>query len=189
MSAQHSIPFPLPTAADPVLVWGVESDYVLEQADQEPAFADVHRLEDVEGGALYRAEWSPHADVVQGIRDLDGTIIESVGTSEQWRFQVRAQDRDSFIQFQELFEAHGISVTLTGLYDLADRVEGEGRDLTPVQRETLIMAYREGYFERPRETTQEEIGEHFGISYRAVSDRLRRGIRNLIAQTLLPSER
>ena len=51
------------------------------------------------------------------------------------------------------------------------------------------MAYRAGYFEQPRETTQDELGECFGISHRAVPDRLRRGIRNLIAQTLLPAER
>ena len=169
--------------------WGVEPECVLEYAEREPAFAAVHQLEEVRAGALYRAEWSPHADVVQGIQGLDGTIIESVGTSEQWRFEIRAQDRDSFIQFQEVFEAHGISVTLTGLSDLADRIEADGRDLTPIQRETLMTAYREGYFEQPRETTQEELSEQFGISSRAVSDRFRRGIRNLIAETLLPSER
>ena len=170
-------------------VWGVEPACILEYANQEPAFAAVHQLEDVQDGALYRAEWSPHADLIQGIQGLDGTIIEAVGTSEQWRFEIRAQDRASFIQFQEIFEVHGISVTLTGLSDLAERVEADGRDLTPIQRETLIMAYREGYFEQPRETTQEELSEQFGISSRAVSERFRRGIRNLILETLLPSER
>lgn len=88
-----------------------------------------------------------------------------------------------------MFEAHGISVTITSLYDLAERVEGSSQVLTSAQRETLIVTYKERYFERPRETAQEELGEHFDILYFPVSDRLCRGVRNPIEEIFFPSQR
>lgn len=168
-------------------VWGARPEAFMEEARSEPNMKEIDLLDHVEGGALFRAEWTPDAELIQGIKQLDATIINATGTSDHWRFEVRTQDQEAFNHFQEIFQHHGIDVQLTRLYDLAELVEGDNRSLTPEQRETMITAYREGYFESPREITQTELGKHFDVSHRAVSDRLRRGFRNLIATSLLPS--
>ncbi|WP_436344006.1 helix-turn-helix domain-containing protein [Natronorubrum sp. FCH18a] len=168
-------------------VWGSEPEAFMDAAEAEPNVANVHLLDHVEDGALFRAKWSPNAELIRGIRRLDATIIEAVGTSEHWRFEVRTQEQDAFTDFQRIFDEQGISISLNRLYDLAEVVEGNHRSVTPEQRETLIAAYQDGYYEKPRQTTQEELGEQFDISYRAVSERLRRGNRNLIGDALLPS--
>lgn len=49
----------------------------------------------------------------------------------------------------------------------------------------LIKAVENGYYALPRGTTTNELGESFGISDQAVTERLRRGISNLVTNTLL----
>lgn len=168
-------------------VWGCEPEVFLEDAETEPNVANIELLSELTDGALFQAEWAPNAELIQGIKQLNATLIEAVGTADHWRFEVRTQDQSSFNEFQGIFEEEGISIELQRLYDLEQLVEGNYRSVTPEQRETLIAAYQEGYYEQPRQTTQEELGEQFDISHRAVSDRLRRGTQNLIGETLLPS--
>lgn len=168
-------------------VWGSEPELFMEAAEDEPDVAETRMLEEVENGALFRAEWSPTAEIISGLKDLEATIIDSEGTAERWKFEVRAEERERFIEFQQVFQEQGIAISLERLYDLADVVEGGQRTLTPKQRETLLTAYQEGYFEKPREVTQEELAEEFSVSPRAVSERLRRATRNLIETTLLPA--
>ncbi|WP_290816997.1 bacterio-opsin activator domain-containing protein [Halovivax sp.] len=170
-------------------VWGEDPAVFVDEAEREPNVANVELLERVEDGALFRAEWAPNAELIRGINRLDATVVEAVGTADRWRFEVRTQDRSAFTDFQDLFEAQGIAIDLIRLYDLAELVEGTHRSVTPEQRETLIAAFRAGYYEDPRETTQAELGERFDVSHRAVSDRLRRGTRNLVGDALVPSGR
>lgn len=168
-------------------VSGCEPDEFMEYAENESEVAETRLLEQVEHVALFRAEWRPNADVIRGLKELDVTIVEAVGTAEHWRFEVRTEDRQTFAAFQETFEAKGIPITLDRLYNLEELINGEHRNLSPKQRETLLTAQQQGYFEKPRQITQDELAEQFGISRRAVSERLRRGVNNLISSTLLPS--
>ena len=168
-------------------VWGHDPEIFMDAAETEPEVKETRLLESVENGGLFRAEWSPDATIIKGFKQLAVTIVESEGTSDRWRFEVRAQDRNTFREFQEIFQDQGVPISLTRLYDLAELVEGDRQTLTPKQRETLLQAYQTGYFDKPRKVTQSELGEQLGVSYRAISERLRRGTRNLIAATLLPS--
>lgn len=167
-------------------VRGCEPDTFMEYAEGEPRVKDNRLLEKVDEVALSRAEWVLDAELINGLRELDVTIVESVGTADHWRFEVRTEDRDLFVAFQEVFEQQGIPISLNRLYDLEDLIEGDHRNLTADQRETLLTAYREGYFHRPQESTQADLAEQFDVSRRAISERLRRGTRNLVAATLLP---
>jgi predicted DNA binding protein len=47
-----------------------------------------------------------------------------------------------------------------------------------------VTAYKEGYFEEPRTTSLEELGDILDISPTAVGGRLRRGMAALIETTL-----
>lgn len=167
-------------------VWGPNPDRFVEYAARERDLADVELLERVENGALFRAEWIPDASLIHGIKRLDATIIEATGTAERWQIELRARERDTLNEFRELFQHQGVSVHLNYVYDVAELVDGDTGPITPEQRETLLRAHRKGYFDQPREVTQEELAEYFDISRRAISDRLRRGVRNLVEASLLP---
>ena len=57
--------------------------------------------------------------------------------------------------------------------------------VTAPQREALILAVREGYYDLPRETNTTELGDQLGISDQAVTERLRRGIGTLVRNLLM----
>lgn len=166
--------------------WVFDGDVeaVFEHLRAEPGIDDVAVLAEVDHRALFQAEWTPEAETIQGIKTLRATILEARGTAAEWLFQVRAESRERLSAFQQLFTEQGIPVEVCRIYNFAELVE-TGRPLTPDQRETLVAAYEHGYFDQPRRVTQEDLGERFGISGRAVSNRLRRGVRNLIASTIL----
>jgi len=168
-------------------VHGCKPDEFMKYAKKEPEVEETRLLEQVDHVALFRAEWRPNADVIKGLKELDITIVEAVGTAEHWRFEVRTEDRDTFTAFRETFEAQGIPITLERLYSLDELLDGGYRNLSPKQRETLLTAQQRGYFEKPRRINQDDLAEEFDISRRAVSERLRRGTNNLISETLRPS--
>lgn len=55
-------------------------------------------------------------------------------------------------------------------------------ELTAKQRTALAAAVREGYFERPRQTSQAELAEQFDISKQAMARRLARAERAIFEQ-------
>lgn len=166
-------------------VWSEKVDDFVRNVRNEDGIAAIEVLEEVDHGALIRATWTPKAELVHAIKELSPTILEAEATAEEWSFRIRTDDRQSVATFQEVFASHGIPVTLDRVYDLSRLVEGRQYELTSDQRETLIRAYEEGYYEKPRGVTQQELGEQFGVTSRAISDRLRRGTANLVEKTLL----
>lgn len=167
-------------------VFGVEADEFVAHAVEESEIVDIDVIAQVTDGALLQVEWSIGADVIDAITEMDASIMEGTGTAEEWYFRVRAEDRAGFTQFREIFTRRDVSIQLNRLYNLADLLNQEHHSLTPEQRETLIAAFQYGYFDEPRQITQRELGELFDVSGRAISKRLRRGIRNLVASAIVP---
>jgi predicted DNA binding protein len=57
--------------------------------------------------------------------------------------------------------------------------------LTRAQREALGLAFDRGYFDVPRDGSLDEMATNLDISPQALSDRLRRGQRNLLEVALV----
>ena len=166
-------------------VWTDDVTTFVNNAQNDPEIADITVLEEVEHGALVRATWTPEADLIHAIKTLRATILEAHATAEEWTFRIRAEHQEGIATFQEIFTTHDIPVILDRLYDLSELVDDHRTVVTDEQRETLLAAYEQGYYERPREIDQQELGEQFDITSRAVSDRLRRGTANLIEGVLV----
>jgi predicted DNA binding protein len=56
--------------------------------------------------------------------------------------------------------------------------------LSPKQLEIVRKAHLSGYFDVPRQVTQQELADHFGISSSAVSQRLRRATAQILGGTV-----
>lgn len=59
--------------------------------------------------------------------------------------------------------------------------------LSECQREAMRRAYETGYYEVPREASLERDAEDLQVSHQALSERLRRGHRNLVKIRLCES--
>lgn len=117
---------------------------------------------------------------------IDATQLESTTiTEDQWREKKLFRDYESFNDFRESCENHGISlelVSITSDPSVSDSLAEGG--LTDRQRDALTLALSRGYYESPRKVTAQELAEEFDISQPAMSGLLRRGEHQLLSSSL-----
>ncbi|WP_254543577.1 helix-turn-helix domain-containing protein [Halomarina pelagica] len=152
---------------------------------EKRAVESLTAVDRVGTGVLYRARWNHAvAGLVAGITEAGASILEARGTADGWRFELRFPDRDVLREFRRYTVENEIPLRLRRLYGVTQMRAGERYDLTEEQRTTIVAAYERGYFDDPRRTTQQELADHFGVSQRAVSQRIQRGLYRLVGNTL-----
>ena len=73
---------------------------------------------------------------------------------------------------------------MTRVYGLSGLEETQ-HNLTEQQYDTLTRAVEQGYYDVPREMNAKELADELDISHQALSERFRRGTKNLVNSTLL----
>ena len=137
---------------------------------------------------LYRIEWTDLDDeFVAATVAHDLVIEEATGTTDRWRFGLRGPDHGDLAAFRRALLDRGITTYVHRIVQGGAPAENP-YGLTEIQRETLELAYREGYFDAPREVSLEDLGEMMGVSRQSVSRRIRAGLQNLLATTLIGEE-
>jgi predicted DNA binding protein len=145
---------------------------------------DVRMLDQLNDRALFRVEWVPDIDgLVQSIIEHEAAILEAIGTNDRWEFQLRFPDSAAISSFQAALDESNVDFNLHRMYN-PDDPETDVSDVTPAQRETLLMALERGYFGIPRETNLMEIADELDISDQAVNERMRRGMVKLVVSSL-----
>lgn len=148
--------------------------------------ADLVALDDVDGGVLYRITWhSDLRDIIRGITTTEGTVLEAFNEGD-WQFRVRFYDHDRLSQFHNYCTEHDIDVHVVRTYTLTARTTSVNRfGLSNEQRESLVLALRNGYFDTPSQAGLDELADELGVSQQAVSNRVRRGTKRVLAEALL----
>lgn len=165
-----------------VWVEGDGADGFVTALRAQPAVASADVLDRHGSAALLRVRWREAGGVVRWFDGSDATLLGLVGDSEGWVLRLRGRHEDV-----EAFDAYcrerGTPFELRRLYESSDDAAALGPQVTETQRETLRLAYEAGYYEEPRETTLGGLAGELGVGERAVSRRLRRGVRGLLAAT------
>ncbi len=146
-------------------------------------------IDKVEGQLLVRIDCNlDHPSVLTAIVHTDVTLLSGIGDAENWTFEVRSRDHKTASEFQSYCIDNGIPVELTQLHALSSLKSDREYDLTEGQRTALVLAYSRGYFDSPRDATQDDLADELDITRQAVSSRLQRGLRRLVASTLITSQ-
>ena len=94
-----------------------------EVGDIEDAFLDhpgvgnIHLVDSVADEYLLRVEWTLEYDgVLSTLMETGVPLIKAVGTSEQWTFDIRGDDRRDIAAFQDRCRELDIPITLTKLH-------------------------------------------------------------------------
>ena len=169
--------------------------YFWVETDDTSAFEESvrgdHRVEslaalDTRGNrTLYRIEWAEAIDgFLSAVADHDLLVESATGTADRWQFRLQGPDHGNLSSFQETLSDEGTPVSIRRVWH--PTVENEDRyDLTEKQRNTLELAFEGGYFEMPRDASLTDLSEMLDISHQSVSRRIRGGLRNLLATTLM----
>jgi predicted DNA binding protein len=153
-------------------------------ARADAAVESLVELDDSPAGTRYRLSWSADAESVLRPLLREATVVEAAA-GERWRFRFRFAEFDDLTAFRRRVDDADISLELRRLRDesRAEETEAEAR-ITEVQRRTLTVAVREGYFEVPRSATLSDLAAELDVSKQAVSERLRRALSPLAADAV-----
>ncbi|MFC7212803.1 helix-turn-helix domain-containing protein [Saliphagus sp. GCM10025334] len=166
-------------------VRGTVVDDIEETFTEHPGVRDIRLVDSVADEYLLRVEWAvEYSGVLSALVETEIPLIEAVGTSQEWTFDVRGDDRSDIAAFQQRCRELDVPVTLTSLHALTPVETDTEAALTETQQEALVLAFDRGYFETPREVTMAEVGDELDISQQAVASRLRRGIKHILGSTL-----
>ena len=136
---------------------------------------------------LYRVHYAPEVpDVVlyEAAVDADGVFLKAETDGDGWTVKMLFPTRDAFNEFRETCKDLDLSMDVDSIYSKPFSGSGNEIALTDPQRDLLTRAVQVGYFDIPRETTLQELGQQMNISGQAASERLRRGMETLIRETV-----
>ena len=139
------------------------------------------------GDHLYRVRVGADRLAVRAYRHalrLDGYLIGARVDAAGWDFRLLFPDRTAVSAFAHRCTGDGMEPTVRAISDAGGSHVGPAYDLTTVQAETLRAAVECGYFDVPRRATLETLADGLDVSKQAVSERLRRGLRSLLSDTV-----
>jgi len=170
-------------------VRGTTAEDIEDVFTGQPGVKSIRLVDTVEDQRLLRAEWEQdYSGIMQALTESAAVLIDGNGTNKQWTFEIRGNDRSEIADFHQHCQELDIQPTLTELHALTPISTDTEKALTEPQEEALILAYERGYYQTPREVTLKELSDELGITQQAVASRLRRGIEQILGETLPESE-
>ena len=168
-----------------VWVRGGDVDDIVAAVAAHPDLRSMKLVDEADGIRLFRVEWeSDVRGIVTCIAETDVSLLSGHGSRGEWVFELRADTAEAISDFQQKCQDYGIATALSRLHTLSE-METRGRyNLTSEQQEALLLAFNEGYYNEPRGVNLETLAGQLDISRPSLSDRLKRGSRNLIGSTL-----
>ena len=163
-----------------------DTDAFERAVESDPQIAGIERLGGVDR-VLYRLEWATEgpleSDFLAAIR-AGGLLVERAVFSPggRWLFRLRAPDYGAFSAFEAACLDAGITVDVRQVAH-EPGPDGTAYGLTAKQREALVLAFDEGYFDVPSGTSLSELATFLDISRQAYTRRLDRALRNYLSST------
>lgn len=156
-----------------------------ETVEADDRVESLTALDTSDARTLYRIDWAEQPNGFLAIvADHDLLVEDAVGTEGRWRFRLRGPDHENLSSFQQALQDEGIPIHVHRIWN-PEPPDDDPYGLTGIQRETLELAFAEGHFDVPRDTSLDELGEMLGVSRQSVSRRLRQGLHNLLGVTLM----
>jgi len=153
-------------------------------ARADPRVVTLSAIDRTSPSPLYRIEWTAPPPCPALYR-LDLLVERMSAAPDGWTFRVHAGSLDALRDLQRDCRDAAIPLGVERLDYSSDDGDPDPYGLTPKQRVVLLAAIEAGYFAVPRETTLAGLAAQFDVSDQAISERLRRGQRNLMRATVL----
>lgn len=153
---------------------------------EDATVAEVEAYTHLEDRSLYRIQVSGATEVVTypDWVEFGVNLLEATWRDGWWHLQLRVPERDALGRIREWCSEHGVDLEVDGVFTGGPPGSSHA-ELTPEQREVLRRADELGYFDIPRQHTMADLAADLGLSSQAVSERLRRSYRTLVAEHVL----
>ncbi|SEQ06389.1 helix-turn-helix domain-containing protein [Natrinema salaciae] len=166
-------------------VYGDDLGSVETAFDDDDTVRAYTRLEEPNGHRLYSVTLSERGQshlTYPTAAEYDIGYHE-ITVTEDTQIRARVPTREALFAYRDVCHEKDIPFRIQRIFQESDRT-GDRYGVTDRQREALVVALEEGYFDVPRSTTLTAVADELGISDQALSARLRRGQANLLRTTL-----
>ena len=163
-----------------------DREWVSRAVGRDDAVESAAVVDAVDEGVLLRVVWrTGSVPFLRILAETDAACLDAIGRADGWSFQLRHPSHDAFSSWCQRCAGRDIELAVESVRNTGrPRRDGVGPTLTEPQREALTAALARGYFAVPRQTTLQALSEQLGISDTATSQRIRRGVRRVLAETL-----
>lgn len=171
-------------------VTGLPADRTRRRLRRDEDVERVAVIDHVENAVLVRVWWTDRRHAfLETLVAVEASCVDGVVRDGTWHLELRFPSRASLSDFYQACLDRDVTLDVNGIYDSDGGDRGPASTtLSDRQYEALRTAFETGYFAIPREITLEELGDRLGISDTAASQRIRRGLRRLLAEELASPE-
>jgi predicted DNA binding protein len=145
--------------------------------------------------AIYESEWPKKESISRQLEDHSALWLQPLQYQSGWEYYDVVSLDDAALQryLTDLLKKFKLEILSRGTVDETAILSAFFVPLNPVlsgltrkQEEALLAAWREGYYEQPRNTTTRDVAKVMGISRSAFEERLRKA-ENLVIQGVAPA--
>lgn len=153
--------------------------------DEDPTVEGYELVDWTDDTGIYYIAHTPETLLISTVvTEVNGLLVHTETKGNGWLARLLLPDRKALSTIWEFAAENDISLEIFEIYGKNDAGAEDSYGLTDEQVAALRTAYEEGYFGEPREVSLDEVAAVMGLSSTAVSGRLRRGMRNLVAATI-----
>lgn len=157
--------------------------------EDDPTVDEFELVDEGESTHIYYIQHAERTKLLSPVVTRVNGFMSSAETKcRGWFLRLQLPDREALNTIWEYAAEYGVSFEIVEVYGRPRNETNVAYGLTEEQVEALTVAYRCGYFSEPREMALSDVADEIGLSSTAMSGRLRRGMRNLIAAALLDDE-
>lgn len=155
----------------------------------DPTVSQVDGLTGGGGIPLLGIEWAGSAARLLSVLVEDGGVLLSAsGRGGRWDLRLLFPDDRATSAAYDRCRDHGVDLSVRRVQRLETAPGFGGIGLSERQHEAIAAAFETDYYGVPRGVTLEGLARELGVSHQALSERLRRGHRTLVANTLGDTE-
>lgn len=153
--------------------------------EADPTVASFECVDWTDGSGIFYIEHSAEAKLLSPVvTAVNGFTLQTRTKGPGWVIQVQLPDREALNTIWQFARSNDISLDILEIYGQSGALGDASYGLTDEQKEAVIAAYEGGYFNEPRDNSLSDLAEELDLSSTAMSGRLRRGVRNLVAATV-----
>jgi predicted DNA binding protein len=152
--------------------------------DDDSTVSSYELVDWTDGRGIYYIEHTPETKLISSVvTEVNGFLVHTETKGNGWLVRLLLPDRKALNTIWEFTNENDITLNINEIYG-NDAGTETSYGLTNEQKAALRITYEEGYFREPRDISLREVADEMELSSTAMSGRLRRGMRNLIAATI-----
>jgi predicted DNA binding protein len=155
------------------------------ELDADHTVKHAQRVSSYEDWPVYSIQFTSETLLLGSVvTKQNGFALNAYQSNGGWIERWQLPNRKSLQSVWEYANDQSFEFDIQQMYQISEESGFSVNKITKKQRTALIYAYNNGYFEKPRGVTLEEIADTLDISTNAVSGRLYRGMKNLIESSM-----